>query len=291
MLTYYAADLLDPAENITVQQNEARQPEPPHTHDFIELVYISGGSGRQRVGERLYTVRQGSLLFINCGELHAFAPDGKLCYYNILLRPEFMGQELVEQVDVFSLLTLTAFEEFRGAAREGGGFCEFSGEELRELDGLLPMMYREFTVKGPGYRTILRGALSILLARLFRRMALPEESPAERKRSLPPGLLAYIEAHCCEHLTLSELASRCFYNPSYFSRIFKEATGMALTDFLNRKRMERAASLLRETSLPVEQIAQEAGYADKGQFYRQFKAFSGTTPRVYRESFSKERKG
>ena len=283
MLTYRAADLLDPSENITVQRCETSAPEPPHTHDFIELVYIAGGSGIQRVGDREYAVRRGCLLFLNCGERHAFVPEGRLLYYNILLRPEFMGQELVEQSDAFSLLSLTAFEEFRGAMREEGGFTAFEGEQLRELEAVVGMMHREFSAKEPGYRTVLRGCLSVLLARLFRQMAIPETG-AEKRHGLPPAIFDYIEAHCCERLTLPELASRCFYNPSYFSRVFKETSGMSLTDYIGQKRMERAAELLRETALSVEKVAQAVGYREKGQFYRQFKAFAGATPRAYRES-------
>ncbi|MGI5893968.1 MAG: AraC family transcriptional regulator [Candidatus Merdivicinus sp.] len=290
MLIYHAADLLDPAENITIQHNQTDLPEPIHTHDFIELVYIAEGYGVQQVGNREYQVQRGSLLFLNCGELHAFVPKGTLEYYNILLKPEFMGLELVEQTDAFSLLSLTAFEEFRGADCDQTAFCSFEGESLRDVESMVHLMNREFCAKLPGYRTILRGCLSTLLAQLFRRMAIPEIAP-DRRKSLPPEILAYIEEHCCEHLTLSELASRCFYHPSYFSRIFKEAVGISLTEFIGQKRMKRAAELLTGTQLSIEEIACTAGYADKGQFYRQFKLFSGMTPRSYRESHSLESKG
>ena len=124
----------------------------------------------------------------------------------------------------------------------------------------------------------------MLLAKLFRRMALPApEAAAHRQKSIAPEILEYIEAHCCERLTLSDLARRCFYNPSYFSRVFKEVSGRSLTDYISEKRMERAKELLASSDCTIEEIAARTGYNDRGQFFRQFKAVTGMTPGAFRD--------
>ena len=66
-----------------------------------------------------------------------------------------------------------AFEDFRLSETGVPSFCVFEGRELLEIDTAAAGMYEEFRRKGPGYRTVLRGYLSVLLAKLFRRMALP----------------------------------------------------------------------------------------------------------------------
>ena len=283
MRQFTTEQLLDPRENITVQRVVHTQDQEVHTHDFLEIVYILQGAGVQNVGGREYRVQRGDLLFINYGQTHAFRPEGALTYYNILLKPEFLGEELMDAENAFSLLSLTAFEDFR-LSREGmGSFCAFRDRELPEVEAALQGMYREFCRKEAGYRTVLRGYLTVVLAKLFRKMALPESGGEKRQKAIAPELLAYIEEHCCEKLGLSDLARRCFYNPSYFSRVFREYSGRSLTEFIGEKRMERAKELLLTTDLPVEEIAVRTGYGDRGQFFRQFKSVVGTTPKVFRD--------
>lgn len=285
MVHYTAEELLDPSENITVQRNVTTDRQEAHTHEFLEIVYIAEGSGLQMVDDREYEVRRGALLFINYGQVHAFSTDSSMTYYNILLKPEFLGEELINSENAFSLLTLTAFEDFRLSEAGVPSFCAFEGRELREIDTAAAGMYEEFRRKGPGYRTVLRGYLSVLLAKLFRRMALPvPEATAHRQKSIAPEILEYIEAHCCEKLTLSDLARRCFYNPSYFSRIFKEVSGRSLTDYISEKRIERAKELLSSSDCTIEEIAARTGYNDRGQFFRQFKAVTGMTPGAFRDA-------
>ncbi|MGI5857284.1 MAG: AraC family transcriptional regulator [Candidatus Merdivicinus sp.] len=285
MVQYRADDLLDPRENITVQRNVNTREEGVHTHNFLEIVYIAEGAGQQAVGGREYEVHRGALLFINYGQTHAFRTDSSMTYYNILLKPEFMGKELIDSENAFSLLSLTAFEEFRLSEAGTSPFCAFEGREMLEIETAAAGMYEEFRRKEAGYRTVLRGYLSVLLAKLFRKMALPDSGAAgKRQKSLAPEILAYIEEHCCEKLGLADLAQRCFYNPSYFSRIFKEYSGRSLTEFISEKRIERAKELLSATHLTVEEIAARTGYGDRGQFFRQFKSITGMTPKAFRDA-------
>ena len=282
MRQFTAEQLLDPRENITVQRVVHTQDQEVHTHDFLEIVYILQGAGVQNVGGREYRVQRGDLLFINYGQTHAFRPEGALTYYNILLKPEFLGEELMDAENAFSLLSLTAFEDFR-LSREGmGSFCAFRDRELPEVEAALQGMYREFCRKEAGYRTVLRGYLTVVLAKLFRKMALPESGGEKRQKAIAPELLAYIEEHCCEKLGLSDLARRCFYNPSYFSRVFRQETGETFSGYLNRLRIERSKELLRHKELRLTDIAQMVGFEDQSYFTKVFKKLEGVTPLRYR---------
>ena len=137
MRQFTAEQLLDPRENITVQRVVHTQGQEVHTHDFLEIVYILQGAGVQNVGGREYRVQRGDLLFINYGQTHAFRPEGSLTYYNILLKPEFLGEELMDAENAFSLLSLTAFEDFRLSQEGMGSFCTFRDRELPEVEAAL----------------------------------------------------------------------------------------------------------------------------------------------------------
>ena len=108
---------------------------------------------------------------------------------------------------------------------------------------------------------------------------------AESDKSSPDlweELLDYIDANLDADLTLSTLAGKCFYNPSYFSRIFKERFDMSLTEYINRRRIDYAIRLFRETKISTEEIAERAGFSSKSSFYRVFTKITGRSPSEYR---------
>lgn len=91
-------------------------------------------------------------------------------------------------------------------------------------------------------------------------------------------IIKYIDEHYNQKLTVKALADQCFYNTSYFSRVFSECYGKSCTAYIKEKRLEEAVKLLEETDLPVEEIIRRAGYNDKSLFYKQLKEFAGVTP-------------
>ena len=65
-------------EFIAVSKKKANKQGLYHTHDFIEIVYICKGNGKQFVNDNEYDVKRGSVIFINCGETHYFYTDSNM---------------------------------------------------------------------------------------------------------------------------------------------------------------------------------------------------------------------
>lgn len=106
---------------------------------------------------------------------------------------------------------------------------------------------------------------------------------------LPPIVqkaILTIDSDLTRDLTLEALASAAKVNKSYFSTLFKKATGTSLTEFVNRKRIEHAKHLLKNTSLQIQTIAQHCGILDLHYFCRLFKQIAGQTPSEYRSERS-----
>lgn len=117
----------------------------------------------------------------------------------------------------------------------------------------------------------------ILLAQPARKHAVQE-----RADQIVQMTRSYIEAHLTDDLSLESIASSMHFNAKYFSRMFKELSGMQLSDFINSLRLERAAAYLTDTPLSVERIASMTGYNSPQYFIRKFKNAYGMTPREYR---------
>jgi two-component system, response regulator YesN len=95
----------------------------------------------------------------------------------------------------------------------------------------------------------------------------------------------YIQLNYSEPLTLKGLADKVYLSPSYFSRMFKEDTGMTFVEYLSFIRVQKAKGLLRMSSLPIEVIANNSGFANSGYFATAFKKLLGITPSEYRDKF------
>lgn len=93
----------------------------------------------------------------------------------------------------------------------------------------------------------------------------------------------YIDEHLQEPLRLKDIADQVHMNPSYFSVLFKEKTGITYSDYVTRRRMQRAKELLVKTDLPIRDIAQKVGYVHVKYFNKTFKEFENCSPGEYRK--------
>ena len=90
-----------------------------------------------------------------------------------------------------------------------------------------------------------------------------------------------------EHLTVSNIAASLYITPNYFSRLFKRVTKEGCNEYIVRKRIEKAKSLLETTSLKTGKIAMMVGYRDTNYFSLAFKKHTGKSPTKYREEMQK----
>jgi len=83
-------------------------------------------------------------------------------------------------------------------------------------------------------------------------------------------------------LTVRQLAAQTGYTADYLSNLFSITTGEHLSAFINRLRVERAAHLLRESTLASKEIAWACGFSSPSYFIRAFRAHFGQAPKAWR---------
>lgn len=103
-----------------------------------------------------------------------------------------------------------------------------------------------------------------------------------KHRTAVQRALDTIEARIKNPPSLAELASLTGLSRTYFSRIFKETTGMTLRDYLIQFRLDKAKDLLDDINLEIKQIAYEVGFNDPDHFSRSFKKKTGLSPTEWR---------
>ena len=94
----------------------------------------------------------------------------------------------------------------------------------------------------------------------------------------------YMEEHLDEPLTISTLSRRSCLSATTFKAGFRRLYGLPVHAWLRQRRMERAAELLRDSSLSVLGVAQSVGYGSASQFTAAFRRQYGVTPAQYRKN-------
>jgi len=98
-------------------------------------------------------------------------------------------------------------------------------------------------------------------------------------------VLDYIEQNLGGPLSMAQLGAVAQMSPCRFARLFKEAVGLPPHQFVLRKRIARARSMLESTAAPVAEISAELGFENQSHFTAVFHRFSGTTPAAYRHRY------
>lgn len=103
-------------------------------------------------------------------------------------------------------------------------------------------------------------------------------SPAALRR-----VQLFVEANLSQPIRLPDLAGRAALSAYHFARAFKTSTGKTPRAFIEQRRIERAKQLLRESVLPLADVALESGFQTQSRFTTAFRRTTKFTPAVYRK--------
>jgi AraC family transcriptional regulator len=93
-------------------------------------------------------------------------------------------------------------------------------------------------------------------------------------------LVAFIEEHLDEDLSIARLAASAAISASHFKTLFKRTAGVPVHQYVLQRRVERARTLLAAGDLPASQAALAAGFAHQSHMARSMRRLLGVTPRA-----------
>ncbi len=265
--------------SLIIEKQQLLAPIPEHTHEFIEIVYILKGRCTQKIDDTEYPANRGDLFLINYNRTHSVMGENNCEFFNILVKPEFINKSLTDSRNAFSLLELSSFEEFCGISEQNKCMVTFSGGEVKNVEAIINLLWKEFKENEAGCRFAIQSGLNFLLVQIFRKLSFPFKST---QKEISSELLKYIKEHSKDRISLKDIASANYYNPSYFSRLFKQYTGKSFTQYLKEARIEHACLLLETTDMNINDISEEAGYSDKTKFYKHFRQIKELSPYEYK---------
>jgi AraC family transcriptional regulator len=173
------------------------------------------------------------------------------------------------------------------ALRNGGAHCEIMdviGQQDEVLHRLCCAL--EAAKAEAGASDLLLGdcigqaILTRLLGRYVRRQPTP---PGALNVAALRRTLAYINDNLAGRITVTTMAGAAGLSAYHFSRLFAQATGHPPHRYVMLRRVERAVTLIRDSRLPLAEIAYRTGFADQSHLSRQVRRLRGLSPKSLRE--------
>lgn len=125
---------------------------------------------------------------------------------------------------------------------------------------------------------------------LFDYLIMNSELPKENLQSIEQlnyvkRTIKFIQLKYSCNIKVEQIAEVCGLNRSYLSRLFKDATGTSIQDYIIHYRMKIAKQLLQDSKNSIQLIAMAVGYTDIYTFSKAFKLKNGISPREYRKKY------
>jgi AraC-like DNA-binding protein len=156
----------------------------------------------------------------------------------------------------------------------------FNENTINQIKSDSDKIIQEYKERKPAYMSVIHAKLTDLLINLYR----SEQSGKNIKNPLLSidDVIFYIKNNYADCFTLEGLAEKCGFNPSYFSRLFKNKTGYTVFEYINKIRIEKACMLLKRTNMSVIEIAYSTGYNNISFFNRYFRKLMNMSPKQYK---------
>ncbi|OEC61813.1 helix-turn-helix domain-containing protein [Pseudomonas sp. ENNP23] len=251
--------------------HDARDYEGPSHHTLS--CYLAGGTGTFRRERPDTKGAPGKLCVMPAGHDSSWVVNGEIRLAHLYIPPEQFAHAAVTLLD----------REPRELEMREATFLD-DPEQVMRFQRLVQLDWHE-----PGERLLTTSlAHEMLNHALLTQVGLRQGpqlkgglAPALRKR-----LMAYIEEHLAEPLSLGELAAFSALSEYHFARMFRESFGLPPHQYVLARRLAHARHLLAHTTLPLGEVALACGFSSASHFSNRFRRALGGTPGEYRAAMS-----
>ena len=257
----------------------------PHSHDYYQICYVECGRVEHRQDSSTVPLEAGDAFIVPPGFAHQIIFPDRDAYLYSLSFQEDMFHTGFSQSNVYHFMTALKLETMESARIPIRMKVQLDHPRQQTLKGLMDALIREQESSSPPELTAAASLVAAILCILSQGYFLGDATQLQAVEACSKAMaqcLRYLDAHFTEDLVLEETAKKFGLSRSKFSLLFPQHTGTTFKRYLTKKRIDYAVTLIRSTELPIQQIAQMAGYSDLSTFYRNFTKVTGTAPTTYR---------
>jgi len=260
-----------------------------HKHDFVEIAFLARGSCVHSYQETEIVLIPGDVFTIRPFQEHSYKITEKTVIYNSLFYPDFLGSDwnrLNQLSGVFDFLYVEPF--YRKEAKEHA-ILHLDINQMEFLESLFQLMLDEQSVNDC-YHDIIQKSnlLSMLcfLGRIWDRSYRLDDKRPTVKRDILACAIKYIEENISNELKINDIAAKAYISPNSFRKKFREMIGVGPVEYINKLRISKARSLLKDSSKSISDVAYSVGICDPNYFSRLFRSQEKISPSQYRKKLN-----
>jgi AraC-like DNA-binding protein len=253
---------------------------PLHLHECCEILLSLSGNVIYSVEDRKYNLVPGTILIIAPFEIHESYPaSGEAVFerYSLHISPDMIRRLSSPKTNLYDC--------FNAMNPMHTTIFNLNYEKQKIIGELMREIWKQSKEAGGdeyGSDTILQYSFLRLLyeVNMISRDSTRQYEMEDPANQLVSRVIAYIEEHYPDPLTLSQLADKFHVSKDYLSHIFTYSAGCAPYQFIERIRLRNAADMLRRGMSPTV-VAEKCGYYNYANFFRQFKRRYSVSPKEY----------
>jgi AraC-like DNA-binding protein/mannose-6-phosphate isomerase-like protein (cupin superfamily) len=235
---------------------------PLHLHKSVEITQVLSGKIQITINEQEYTLVEGDVAIIFPNQPHSYKTKENSRILLSFFDATFPGDYAAD---------LTRCVPEHPIVRK---------HELDpEASGILTTLYKRYTDISDS--RLLKACISVFIGLVWPFLSLKKIEYTQDLDSIQK-ILAYVDLHFLEPITLDTLAKELSISKFLISRIFSEQLHTSFRAYINERRVALAQMLLQSTAKPVTDIAFDSGFNSLRSFYRAYKKEYGITPNEFR---------
>ena len=251
---------------------------PAHWHNDVELIVIKKGTGTIAVDMEPQTVSAGDIILVRPGQIHSISQhdNDTMEYENILFRPDLLYSQNTD------LRTLEYFDLYFNPEYNLPWHIDHSNSCHKKLAECINAIDTLCGERPRYYELSVKGYLFQFFYLLFSCQESPVYSTGRKSLDKVKKMIAYIEEHYMEPISVQSAADYMGFSNSHFMKFFKQNMHTTFTSYLNHYRLTIAGRLLLTTDDNILVISEKTGFNNLSYFNRLFKQYFHMTPREYR---------
>ena len=239
-----------------------------HYHNCLEIGYVMQGSGREMIGNQLYSFEPNTLSIIPQSCIH----------------DSHINMKSMEEPGSTWKFIFVCPEKLKINYEDFAGYISNDTNLL----ALFHMMYDELENQPQNYQETFHSLLSCFL--VYAKRNAPQNNTASNY-DLPFEIakaIQRIHSSYNENLSIPQLAAECNMSLSSFNRAFKQFFNIPPLTYINNIRLSVAQHMLQNTNLPILTISTSVGFHSLSSFNRLYKKKYDTSPSNTRRQFKQQ---
>jgi AraC-like DNA-binding protein len=271
---------------IAVEWRDPQGEFPRHSHEFSEIVIVTGGKGRHVTGRESWTLSAGDVFVIGGRRTHAYEDLDRLRLVNVLFRPELLRLRLADLARHPGYHALFALEPAWRRRHRFESRLRLTPRELEPVLALVEHLDAELRRREPAFGFMATALFMQLVGLLSRQYGRSRHADSRHLLRIARAI-THLETHFRQPLDLATLAQIAQMSKRSFLRAFQAGRGLSPIAYVIQLRIQHAALLLRSTRDSITEVAFSSGFSDSNYFTRQFGRMVGQSPTRYRRQHTR----